>query len=266
MKNDYRFLDEAGDTTFYGKGKINILGQEGVSKCFILGLVHFKEPLEPIREKIKELQDKVIKDDYFKGVPSIQKKAVKEGFFFHATDDIPEVRKIFFEFIKTIDCTFEAVVGRKIIGLYISKHNGKENEFYADLLAHLLKNKFQKERKMIINVAERGKSTRNTNLDFALKKAEGRFLKNTNGKTAKAEIAFNVQNHITEPLLNIADYFCWAVQRVFEKGETRYYDYIVEKIPVVIDLYDKENYKEWKNYYGPKNPLSSKNKLSPPLH
>jgi len=265
-KNDHRFLDEAGDTTFYGKGKVNIIGQQGVSACFIIGLVHFKEPFEPIREKIVQLQNQVITDSYFRDIPSIQKKVSQGGFYFHATDDLPEVRKLFFEYIKTIDCSFEAVVGRKIPELYENKHNGKENEFYADLLGHLLKNKFQKERRLVINVAERGKSTKNANLDLALKKAERRFLETKAGKEVKAVIVFNVQNNITEPLLNIADYFCWSVQRVFEKGETRYYNYLADKMPVIIDLYDSEKYSEWRNYYNPKNPLTAANKISPPLH
>jgi len=32
----HRFLDEAGDTTFYGKGKVSTIGNEGSSHCFIL--------------------------------------------------------------------------------------------------------------------------------------------------------------------------------------------------------------------------------------
>jgi len=43
-------------------------------------------------------------------IPSIQKKVAKGAFYFHATDDPAEVRKTFFEFIKSIDCSFEAVV------------------------------------------------------------------------------------------------------------------------------------------------------------
>jgi hypothetical protein len=79
-------------------------------------------------------------------------------------------------------------------------------------------------------------------------------------------VAFNVLYPTQEPLLNIADYFCWSVQRVFERGETRYYDYMREQISLVIDVYDTENYNEWKNYYGPKNPLTANKKISPPLH
>ncbi|HMN91463.1 MAG TPA: hypothetical protein PKD70_07565, partial [Saprospiraceae bacterium] len=56
VKDFHRFLDEAGDTTFYGKGKVDIIGQMGVSCCFILGMVKFKEPLESIRQRVIELQ------------------------------------------------------------------------------------------------------------------------------------------------------------------------------------------------------------------
>jgi hypothetical protein len=54
------------------------------------------------------------------------------------------------------------------------------------------------------------------------------------------KVVFNVQNHQTEPLLNIADYLCWPVQRIFERGEMRYYNFVQEKISLVVDLYDSE--------------------------
>ena len=178
LETYHRFLDEAGDTTFYGKGKVPIIETtEGVSFCFILGMVKFRTSLPDIRQEIQRLQQTIEKDEYFKDVPSIQKKISKNGFYFHGTDDIPEVRKIFFDYIKTIDCSFEAVVGRKIPSLYALKHNNNEAEFYADLLSHLLKNKMYGEKRMVLNIAERGKTTKNENLQRALTKAVGRYLK-----------------------------------------------------------------------------------------
>ncbi|MFN0216617.1 MAG: hypothetical protein ACKVT2_20340 [Saprospiraceae bacterium] len=126
IQDNYRFLDEAGDTTFYRKGKIPIIGQNGVSKCFMIGMVKFKEPLEEVRQKVVELQKEKARDRYFEGIPSIRKKESEGGFFFHATDDLPEVRKVFFEFLDKMNCSFEAYVGRKIPTLYENKHNGKE--------------------------------------------------------------------------------------------------------------------------------------------
>ncbi|XDD45591.1 hypothetical protein AB3N60_12850 [Leptospira sp. WS39.C2] len=78
---NYRFLDEAGDATFYGRGRKPIVGEQGVSKCFILGMVKFKTNLAEVRQKIYELQNQVSTDRYFKSIPSIQKKVQSGGFY-----------------------------------------------------------------------------------------------------------------------------------------------------------------------------------------
>lgn len=60
------FLDEAGDATFYGKGRIPILGQDGVSNCFIMGLLKIHEPLNAIRKKIADLLSHLLKKRFTK--------------------------------------------------------------------------------------------------------------------------------------------------------------------------------------------------------
>jgi hypothetical protein len=278
----HRFLDEAGDCTFYGKKRKNILGTEGVSNCFILGMVKFKEDLQPIRVELQELQMQIANDPYFQ-VASVVKKKKSGGYFFHAKDDIPEIRKIVFDFILKKKLSFEAVVARKSIERFTAQHKDKEQFFYADVLSHLLKNKMQKSQRLVLNIAEKGTSTKNNNLEMALEKAKERFAGSLTRKSInesddlaganvynrqdiKTGIVFNVTKPVQEPLLNIADYLCWTIQRVFEKGETRYYDYMLEKISQVIDLYDKEKYEGFKNYYSAKNPLTAENKISPQLH
>lgn len=262
----HRFLDEAGDTTFYGKGQSNIIGSNGVSNCFILGSVKFREPLEPLRNRIKELQNQIIADPYFQ-VPSVNKKQKGAGYYLHATDDLPEVRKLFFDFIKKIDCSFEAIVATKSIERFETKYKGKEEYFYADLLSHLLKNKLTaKEERLVLNISARGKSTKNQNLELALAKAKQRHSNKKTKTVITTNVVFNINYPTIDPLLSVADYYCWAVQRVFEKGEIRFYDFLKEKISTVIDLHDVENYQNFKNYYGPKNPLTVNNKKSPPLH
>jgi len=65
-----------------------------------------------------------------------------------------------FKLIKTMDCSLEVVVGRKMPSLFLRKHHGQESEFYADLLSHLLKTKLRQDRKLVLNIAERGPSTK----------------------------------------------------------------------------------------------------------
>ncbi|MBN1820749.1 MAG: DUF3800 domain-containing protein [Prolixibacteraceae bacterium] len=268
LKVYHRFLDESGDTTFYGKKKRIVVGENGVSKCFILGMVKFKTKLEPIREQIINMQHEVAEDEFYRDIPSIKKKVSKGGYFFHAKDDIPEVREKFLRYIKTINCSFEAVVARKIPDVYMNKHKSNEAWFYADLLSHLLKNKLTNHEKMVLNIASRGKSTKNHNLDLALQKAKERFNNAHPEMELKTKVVFNVLEQTGEPLLNVADYFCWCIQNVFEKGQMRYYNFMKDQISTVVDLYDFESYGKpgWPNYYGKNNPLTAKNEISPLSH
>jgi hypothetical protein len=59
----HRFLDEAGDTTFFGKGRVPILGHEGVSLSFGLGMVKFAAPVAEMREQVVDLCRAVELDD-----------------------------------------------------------------------------------------------------------------------------------------------------------------------------------------------------------
>jgi hypothetical protein len=182
-------------------------------------------------------------------VPSVQKKIKNGGFFFHAKDDPPEVRKLFYDYIRSLDCRFEIVVGRKIPSLFLNKHNGKETEFYADLLSHLIRPRFDNTEKMVLHIASKGKTTHNNTLQLALNKATERYLSTVlSDNFSKTQVSFDVQNQMSEPLLNIADYFCWAVQRYFERDEIRYCEFLMDKIEI-IDLYDNAK------IYNTTNPL-----------
>jgi len=263
-KTSHRFLDEVGDTTFFGKGRIVSVGRPGVSLSFALGMVKFEIDLRRIRREIKELQKVIENDEYLNKIPSVRKRIEGGGFFFHATDDTPEVRERLIRYIKETPCSLEMIIGRKIPSLFAKKHHNKETEFYADMLSHLLKNKFMQDQKLVLNIAERGSSTQHVNLQHALEKAIERFAKTHPLSEISSQVVFNVQNPRTEPLLCISDYLCWSVHRVFERGETRHYEYLKEKVALVIDLYDTEHYDGFQNYYGRKKELTKNNKLSPP--
>jgi hypothetical protein len=117
----HRFLDEAGDTTFYGKGKIPVIGSHGVSTYFLMGMLTLNESVEEVRKRVIDLQNQVVNDTYLQAVPSIIKKKGKAGYFLHAKDDVPEVRKMAFELIANIDCCFDVVIGRKDYSIYEKK-------------------------------------------------------------------------------------------------------------------------------------------------
>lgn len=260
----HRFLDESGDMTFFDKHKDSIIGKDGVSLTFMIGMVRIKSDLNKVRARIKELERSVVTDPYFAGIPSIQKREANGGFFFHAKDDIPEVRKIMYDYLRhELSFSLEVIVARKQEGIFNRQHMGLESLFYADILGHLLKSKLGQEGRLVLNIAERDKSTTHTNLQRALDSAKERYSNNPrNGsKPLRKEVSFNVQSPTREPLLAVPDYALWAVQRVFSKGEMRYYEVLKDKIPSVVDIYDRDRYKDWQNYYGRDHPLTRDNQL-----
>ena len=74
----HKFLDEAGDTTFFGKGNIPLLGTSGVLNYFLLGMLTVHEPLHVVRSRVINLQSKILNDPYFLPIPSILKKKNKK--------------------------------------------------------------------------------------------------------------------------------------------------------------------------------------------
>jgi hypothetical protein len=261
----HRFLDEMGNPTFFGKGKECVIGHQGVSLGFGMGIAKIERPLAEVREEIRTLQQQVTDDPLLNTLPSVVKRVNRGGFFFHACKDTPDVRTVFLHYLRELPCSIEVVVARKIPSLFARKHHGQEDEFYADLLAHLIKNRLKKAHQLVLNVAARGSSTRSKVLNESLMKAIGRAGRKWGEDRLQAKVVFNVQTPLTEPLLCVPDYLNWAVQRVFERGETRYYDYLKDKIRLVVDLYDQAIYAGSGNYYDPKrHPLTAQNKLSPP--
>jgi len=261
----HRFLDEAGDPTFYKKGRVIAVGEPGISCTFSIGMVDFRADLDAVRSKISELQVEISTDRLLNVIPSVKKRIDQGSFFFHAKDDPAEVRMLMLRFINSIDCSFEMVVARKLPKLFAKNHHNNESEFYADLLSHLIKGKLKSGQRLVLNIASRGSSTRHTNLTKAMEIARTRALKKWKPEEICSTCHFNVQSPRKEPLLSVADYLCWSVQRVFERGETRFYDSIMDKASVIIDLYDFDNYEKGGNYYKRGRPLTAKNKISPPL-
>jgi len=261
----HRFLDETGDTTFYGKGRKLIIGQDGVSLSFGLGVVRIDRPLADVRQEVCALQAQVEADPLLNTIPSVQKRVASGGFYFHACKDSPDVRSVLLHYLRDLPCEAEMVVARKIPALFEKQHHAREEEFYADLLAHLIKNRLKRPGTLVLNVAQRGSSTRDKVLSDALKLATERAGKRWGAGQLQARAVFNVQNSRTEPLLTVSDYLCWAVQRVFEQGDVRHYNYLAGKIRLVVDLYDRDNYEGNRNYHDKKNPLTAQNGLSPPI-
>ncbi len=103
---------------------------------FGLGVVRIDRPLEEVRREIRTLEAQVQADPLLNTIPSVQKRVAAGGFFFHACKDSPDVRTVLLHYLRDLPCEAEMVVARKLPALFEKQHHGREDELYADLLAH----------------------------------------------------------------------------------------------------------------------------------
>jgi len=176
------FVDEAGDGILFDRKGRPIIGTEGCSQHFILGLLDIAEP-EALNKDLFELRKELLSDPYFSGVPSMQPKAKKTALAFHAKDDLPEVRREVFSTLLRHDLRFFAVVRdkRKVLD-YVRQRNITDasyryhpNELYDYLVRSLFKDRLHKDDAYHICFARRGKSDRTEALAAALEAARKKF-------------------------------------------------------------------------------------------
>jgi hypothetical protein len=70
-KTQHYYVDEAGDGTLFNRKKQIVLGTEGCSQFFLLGLLDVEEP-DRLGEDIASLHTSVLSDAYLKKIPSMQ--------------------------------------------------------------------------------------------------------------------------------------------------------------------------------------------------
>ncbi|OQY28423.1 MAG: hypothetical protein B6243_12055 [Anaerolineaceae bacterium 4572_5.2] len=83
------FVDEAGDLNLFNKKGQVLLGKEGVSYFFMVGVALLPNLAEAQRQ-LEELRRKLLADPYFQGVPSFQPEQKKTALAFHAKNDLPD--------------------------------------------------------------------------------------------------------------------------------------------------------------------------------
>ena len=248
------FADEAGDPVFYDRRGSLIVGQRGCSPVLILGFVQTENP-GPIRQAVLQLQQEILNDPYFQGVPSLQKTAVA----FHCKDDIPEIRYRLFKLIATLDFRAQFIVARKIEKVFRNSFQTNENKFYDHLVSCLFQNVLHRHERNFIYFAKRGSRDRQLPLSNAIQAGIAGFEEKWKASvTATFEV--QAQTPVGEPCLSVIDYMNWAVYRAFTRGEMRYYKTVEDKVSLVVDLYDADKYP--KSWYNRKNPFDAK-KITP---
>lgn len=200
-------------------------------------------------------------DPYFAGVPSIQPAARKTCLAFHAKDDLPEVRREVYEVIARHAVRFSAVVrDKQAVLAYVHQRNERDaayryspNELYDYLVRRLFRDRLHKDEGYRILFARRGASDRTAALQAALEAARRNFGQK-HGILGQGPIEVKAVAARRSGGLQVADYFLWALQRLYERREERYLKYVWSAVSLVHDCDDTRE-KSYGVYYTRNNPL-----------
>lgn len=241
------FVDEAGDPTLFNRKGRLIVGDEGCSRYFILGKLEIEDP-EILSTQLATLREELVADPYFKAVPSMQPERRKTALAFHAKDDIPEVRREVYRLLLNAKVRFYAVVRDKShLATYVQQQNTRdegyryrENEQYDLLVRELFGKLHHMAEEVRICFAKRGTKPRNAAFREALTQAATAFASSFGFlHPATNDIVSSTPPHC--PGLQAVDYYLWALQRFYERGEERFLDLIWPQVGEIHDLDRLEN-------------------------
>lgn len=252
------FVDETGDgVIFDGKGRV-LVGTGKVSDYFIVGMVECWT-LEALIADLAALRTQLLADPYFKGVPSMQPEAKKTALFFHAKDDLPEVRREVFRVLLQHDFAFYAVVRTMAaVARRVKSRNERDptyryrpTELYDGAVRRLFDKKLHTRPAFDVIFASRGKARTHALRDHLLKvQAKSRKASGTYPNATIEVRAMPAHKHAG---LQVADYCLWALQRLFMKEEDRFLSLIWPKVGLIVDA-DDTSEKPYGTYHTSKRP------------
>ena len=215
-----------------------------MSRFFIVGRLEVDDA-QALESDVTALRAQLTADPLLQAVPSMKPDAGKTALFFHAKDDVPEVRHAVFKLLLQHDLRFSAVVKEKhhlladVRGREAAnpryRYKADGHEIYDDLIARLFGRFGEFGSQRHITFAVRGSKPRTAALKTVLDNIDQGF----EGDFGFAPHGHTVVNSRFPPKsagLQACDYLLWALQRFYERNEERYLHAMWPKFTRVLDL------------------------------
>jgi len=237
------FIDESGDAELFNKNGQVTVGKDGCSTMFLVGLAWIADPALLERD-LQKLRQDILADSYLTKIPSVSQKTVK---MFHAKDDCPEVRKEVFQLISKHPIQFFAFVRDKLTVVDWVRQKNKtdpafrytKNTLYDEMIPRVLHDRLHRDSAYHVYFAKRRESDKTEALTRAVVKAREIFERKWGiAGTSPVSVYPCWPWDGGAICLQAADYLLWALQRMFERGEERYLDYVWPMVRLVRDSDD----------------------------
>lgn len=237
------FVDETGDGVIFDKRGRVLVGTGKVHDYFNLGMVECST-IDALESDFSALRAELLSDPYFKDVPSFRPEAKKTALFFHAKDDLPEVRREVFKVLEKHQFKFHAVVRTMAAVLRTVEERNRRDptyryrptDLYDESVRRLFTQKLHTRPSFDVTFASRGKARTQAIRDELLK-AQAKSRKAI-GTYSNAHIQVRAMPSYQNPGLQLADYCLWALQRLYATGEDRFLSVIWPKVGLIIDADD----------------------------
>jgi hypothetical protein len=257
--HDY-FVDEAGDLTLFdARGRV-LVGSEGVSRYFVVGAALVPDPVG-LAARLDASRAELAADPYFAAVPPMRPERAKTARLFHAKDGVPEVRREVYRLLQREPIEVYAAFRRKtVLAAELQAHFGATGQKYGadrvydDLVTAVFTNRLHLAAETRIVFARRGKADRNVALAGALTLAQAKFERRYR-RSPGGKVAVSSSTPSEAAGLQAVDYYLWALQRLLERGEARYFDYLRPAFRLVIDR-DDDRRRGYGEYYTVADPLT----------
>jgi Protein of unknown function (DUF3800) len=221
MTTVHYFVDEAGDTTLFGRhGKV-LVGTDAVSRFFMVARLEVPD-MPALQADMDALRAELLADPLLNAVPSMQAASGKTALFFHAKDDVPEVRHAVFKLLLHHEMRLSAVVKEKHHLLadvrgheaanpaYRYKADG--HEIYDDLIARLFAQVGAFGAQRHVTFAVRGSKPRTAALKTVLETIDQDFERDF-GFAPHGPTTVHSSYPAQSAGLQACDYLLWALQR-----------------------------------------------------
>ncbi len=212
MADTYIFADEAGDFTF--------TRNPNVSRFFILCTVH--------------MHDCSVAGDLIALRHKLAREGAELGDYFHATTDKQAVRNAVYETILGRSFTVQATLMEKSKAQpHIRESKPKFYQYgWFYHFKHGVANDLDDEHEALVTAASIGTKKERKGFESAVNDVMRQTVRCKSWATDFMPCA-------AHPCLQVADYCAWAIQRKLEKGDTRSFDLIKDRITYEYDLWHR---------------------------
>ena len=256
QKKLYYYFDESGSPEIMARKGVNLVNENKTSKVFIVGFIHTEHPRE-IFESLKKVHEEIMTDDYLASIPSI----VSSKKMFHANKDCAEVREKVYKALKDLDFGFQCIVARKKLSIFKKKYELKSSLLYKDLVVKLMRDRLHLNTEIDCYFSAMKNVVKQGIMEDSINEAIQIFSKKWKIKPRENRIRVIIQSSTESYQLQAVDYILWAIYQVYEHNDFRYYNFIKDKVDLILDVFDYSK-NPYGTYYTKKNPITIE-KLSP---